>query len=88
MLVSHCYFYQKDISVSEREELNVSKSGPLYPAKRTSARRAATSPMGHEETLRFGSTPEIKARTDLRGSQTRQQRLQMSSRSRILGIRR
>jgi hypothetical protein len=31
---------------SKREELNVSKSGPLCPIERTSMRRAATSLMG------------------------------------------
>jgi hypothetical protein len=35
---------------SKREELSVSKSRPLYPAKRTLARRAATSPMGQNRT--------------------------------------
>src|SRR5262249_1776854 len=32
---------------SKCEELNVSKSGPLYPTDRTSTRRADTSRMGH-----------------------------------------
>ena len=36
---------------SKREELSVSKSRPLYPAKRTLARRAATSPMGQQQKL-------------------------------------
>jgi hypothetical protein len=35
---------------SKCEELNVSKSSPPRPTERTSMRRAATSPMGQEET--------------------------------------
>jgi hypothetical protein len=37
-------------SGSKREELSVSKSRPLYPAKRTSMRGVATSLMGQIQT--------------------------------------
>jgi hypothetical protein len=49
--VVNCQDAMDDVRVgSKREELSVSKSRPLYPAKRTSMRGVATSLMGQIQT--------------------------------------